>query len=72
VPTQKAIMKLLGIDLGPCRLPLNTLTDVQTTELKEKLMKTGFFETLEKLSALQSHERSNGTVRRESVDSGKS
>lgn len=50
IPTQKAIMKIMGLDLGPCRLPLNTLTDRQVAELKETLEQTGFFETLEKLS----------------------
>jgi N-acetylneuraminate lyase len=65
IPTQKAIMKLLGIDLGPCRLPLNTLTNDQVAELKESLTETGFFTTLEKLSVLESMEATNGIAKQE-------
>lgn len=65
IPTQKAIMKLLGIDLGPCRLPLNTLTNEQVAELKESLTETGFFTTLERLSGLESIEATNGTQKQE-------
>jgi N-acetylneuraminate lyase len=61
IPTQKAIMKLLGIDLGPCRFPLNTLTNVQVTELKGRLEETGFFATLQKLSMAGSIGAANGT-----------
>lgn len=50
IPTQKAILKLMGQDLGPCRFPLNTLTADQVTELQHSLVEAGFFETLEKLS----------------------
>ena len=53
IPTQKAIMKLMGIDLGPCRLPLNTLSDSQLNDLKQQLQEAGFFATLEKLSILE-------------------
>lgn len=65
IPTQKAIMKLLGIDLGPCRLPLNTLTNEQVAELKENLAETGFFTTLEELSMLESMEATNGIAKQE-------
>jgi N-acetylneuraminate lyase len=65
IPTQKAIMKLLGIDLGPCRLPLNTLTNEQVAELKESLAETDFFTTLEKLSGLESIETTNGIAKQE-------
>lgn len=50
IPTQKAIMKIMGIDLGPCRLPLNTLNNAQLSDLKGKLEEAGFFATLEMLS----------------------
>ena len=52
IPTQKAILKLMGMDLGPCRLPLTTLTDQQAADLKINLEGADFFVTLEKLSAL--------------------
>ncbi|WP_052273420.1 dihydrodipicolinate synthase family protein [Flavihumibacter solisilvae] len=44
IPTQKSILKLMGMDLGPCRLPLVTLTAVQEADLKKNLEKAGFFE----------------------------
>jgi N-acetylneuraminate lyase len=44
IPAQKAIMKMLGWDLGPCRLPLVTLSKVQYNELYKKLDKISFFE----------------------------
>ncbi|HEY1021667.1 MAG TPA: dihydrodipicolinate synthase family protein [Flavisolibacter sp.] len=47
IPTQKAILKLMGYDLGPCRLPLQTLTDTQVCDLKTMLDEKGFFETME-------------------------
>jgi N-acetylneuraminate lyase len=65
IPTQKAIVKLLGIDLGPCRLPLHTLTDAQVNELKERLSETGFFTILKKLTMLEGIEKSNGTPKEE-------
>lgn len=63
IPTQKAIMKLMGTDLGPCRLPLNTLNDSQLNELKQMLEETGFFATLEKLSVLEKLEGPNGIMK---------
>lgn len=66
IPTQKAIMKLLGMDLGPCRLPLNTLNDVQIEDLKKRLSETGFFGSLE--SSMQAlHKRSNGILNEEII-----
>ena len=66
IPTQKAIMKMLGMDLGPCRLPLNTLTNAQLTELTEQLSATGFFTTLKKLSASEANiEKTNGILKEE-------
>lgn len=40
----KAFMKAVGIDLGPCRLPLSTLTDEQYASLLSDLSKTDFDE----------------------------
>jgi N-acetylneuraminate lyase len=63
IPTQKAIMKLLGIDLGPCRLPLTTLSDQQAAELKSNLDITGFFKTLETLSTMTMIGHGNGVIK---------
>jgi N-acetylneuraminate lyase len=43
-PAGKAIMKLIGLDCGPARLPLRTLTATQETELRAALSAIGFFE----------------------------
>ena len=40
----KAMMKLSGIDCGPCRLPLKNLSDEQIAQLKEKLEGIGYFD----------------------------
>lgn len=50
IPAQKAIVKRLGIDLGPCRLPLTTLSSEQEYSLYEQLDAIGFFEKLKNLS----------------------
>ncbi|GEP90657.1 N-acetylneuraminate lyase [Chitinophaga terrae (ex Kim and Jung 2007)] len=42
IPAQKAIMKLLGTDLGPCRLPLKALTDDQQAKIAAYLEQIGF------------------------------
>jgi N-acetylneuraminate lyase len=52
IPTQKAILKLLGMDLGPCRLPLQSLTDKQVAELNTRLEQVNFFSTLQETVAL--------------------
>lgn len=44
VPAQKAIMKMLGWDLGPCRLPLTTLSAQQYARLYEELDAISFFD----------------------------
>lgn len=54
IPTQKAIMKLMGIDLGPNRLPLYTLNEAQLSDLKERLEASGFFETMESFREVES------------------
>ena len=43
-PSIKAVMGMLGIDVGPCRPPLGGLDDSAKTELKKDLDAIGFFE----------------------------
>jgi N-acetylneuraminate lyase len=50
-PAGKAIMKLIGIDCGPVRLPMRALTGAQETELRAALEAQGFFEFASKLPA---------------------
>jgi len=40
----KQVMKLLGLDLGPVRLPLKNLTGDEIRELKARLKETDFFD----------------------------
>jgi N-acetylneuraminate lyase len=44
LPAMKSIMKLVGLDCGPLRLPLPSLTGLQEQELAEALNAIGFFE----------------------------
>src|SRR3990170_1568335 len=44
IPAQKAIVKRLGIDLGPCRLPLTTLSNTEESSLYEQLDEIGFIQ----------------------------
>jgi len=62
IPTQKAILKIMGMDLGPCRLPLTTLTEQQISDLKNNLEEADFFTTLEKLS-LKKIAETNGIMK---------
>lgn len=39
----KTIMKMSGLDCGPCRQPLSTLSDMQEKQLKGKLEEAGYF-----------------------------
>lgn len=50
IPAQRAITKMLGYDLGPCRLPLVHLTEKEYDDLEELLNDMQFFDTLEKCS----------------------
>jgi N-acetylneuraminate lyase len=50
-PAGKAIMKLVGVDCGPVRLPLRALTPQQESELRAALDAVGFFELSCKLAA---------------------
>lgn len=40
----KAIMKMIGIDCGPVRLPLRTLSEADEARLRKELEQAGFFE----------------------------
>jgi len=42
-PALKAVMKLIGLDCGPARLPLGKLTQDQLQAMKEELGAIGFF-----------------------------
>ena len=42
----KAIMELIGIDCGPCRLPIRKFTDDEKAALKKDLTDVGFIELL--------------------------
>lgn len=46
IPAQKAIMHMLGWDLGPCRLPLVQLTNEQYAQLKSELEASGFLQQI--------------------------
>lgn len=39
----KATMKMLGVDVGPARLPNTTLSEIQTVQLHGELTELGFF-----------------------------
>lgn len=43
----KAIMELVGIDCGPCRLPIRNLTTGEAESLKNDLLEIGFFEMID-------------------------
>jgi N-acetylneuraminate lyase len=44
IPAAKAVMAMLGVDVGPARLPLSNLTEEQTGRLRSSLEGMGFFE----------------------------
>lgn len=44
IPAQKAIMKMLGWDMGPSRLPLQTLSETDFNTLYNSLRSISFFE----------------------------
>jgi len=46
IPGQKAIMKMLGFDMGPCRLPLTTLNAASYEKFYHELDNIGFFSKL--------------------------
>ncbi|ATP57351.1 N-acetylneuraminate lyase [Pedobacter ginsengisoli] len=44
IPAQRAIMKMEGLELGNCRLPLEPLSESQSTQFKTFLNEIGFFD----------------------------
>jgi len=44
IPAQRAIMKMEGMELGDCRLPLEPLSEAQSTQFKTSLNEIGFFD----------------------------
>ncbi len=49
IPTQKQILKMQGLDLGGCRLPLVTLSHEQCEGLKSYLEEVNFFRNLKEM-----------------------
>ena len=47
IPAQRAIMKMLGWNLGPCRLPLSSLSAQDAANLQSALEALGFFRLLD-------------------------
>ena len=45
----KAVMQMLGVDVGPARLPNGNLDTTQVAELREELEALGFFDWIQKL-----------------------
>lgn len=50
IPAQKAVMKMIGLDLGPCRLPLQALSPEEENSLRKQLEYLGFFDLLQRYS----------------------
>lgn len=48
----KAILKLSGLDCGPCRTPLRNLTEPEMAALQRDLTEVGYFTMLEKFQLL--------------------
>lgn len=44
LPAGKAIMKIIGLDCGPTRLPLHSLSEKQAASMREELEAAGFFQ----------------------------
>lgn len=51
IPTQKTIMKLMGMNLGPCRLPLVSLSAQQEQEIGNYLQEIKFVEVLKEVTS---------------------
>ncbi len=47
IPAQRAIMKMLDVNLGECRLPLKPLTESESMALESSLNEISFFEAVE-------------------------
>jgi N-acetylneuraminate lyase len=46
LPPMKAMMKIIGLDCGPLRLPLPSLDKAQTEALREEIRSIGLFSEL--------------------------
>lgn len=57
IPAQKAIMKMLGWDLGPCRLPLVTLSRENYDKLQQELKELSFFNRVSSVSNQKNNDR---------------
>jgi N-acetylneuraminate lyase len=53
IPAQRAIMKMIGFDLGACRLPLQSLNDADAKKLEAMLHQVHFFDILEQCKEKQ-------------------
>ncbi|MGV3502816.1 MAG: dihydrodipicolinate synthase family protein [Adhaeribacter sp.] len=49
IPGQRAIMKMMGFDLGSCRLPLTNLSESDARSFRQSLEEMGFFTLLHQL-----------------------
>ncbi|MEI6566687.1 MAG: N-acetylneuraminate lyase, partial [Verrucomicrobiota bacterium] len=47
----KAVMKMLGVDVGPARLPNSNLSTEQTARLRQDLEQLGFFEWIKPVTS---------------------
>ena len=45
----KAIMKMIGLDVGPARLPVHSLSSVESSNLEQELSQVGFLDVCSKL-----------------------
>ena len=52
IPAQRAIMEMMGFDIGPCRLPLVPLAPEEQTALKASLEAVDFFKVVKEQAAL--------------------
>lgn len=52
IPAQKAIMEMIGMDLGPSRLPLAPLSAQDKTLLRTRLEAQGFFDALNQVGTV--------------------
>jgi N-acetylneuraminate lyase len=57
IPAQRAIMKMIGFDLGPCRLPLEPPNEDDVLQLKNALDVNGFFDVVKRASEVLSEEQ---------------
>ena len=49
----KGIMKLIGLDCGPCRRPLTSLSDESMNQMREELVQKGLYQLIEKTADIE-------------------